>query len=57
MDKLTEKEVYVKMITLLKRENEKMASLLEDKYTPTQEDLDEMYFLDKLAKNPYIKWK
>lgn len=46
-------EVALKMIALLKKENEKMSGLLPD-YKPNIKDIEEMYFLDKLIKNEFI---
>jgi hypothetical protein len=51
---LTKYEIAIKMVALLKRENEKMASLLPN-YKPSQEDLDDMIFLNELFNNQFIK--
>jgi hypothetical protein len=47
-------EIALAMISLLKKENEKMSALLPN-YKPNIKEIEEMYFLDKLLKNQYIK--
>lgn len=51
---LTKYEIAIKMIALLKKENEKMAGMLPD-YKPIQEDLDNMFFYSKLLNNNFIE--
>lgn len=51
---LTKYEIALKMIKLLKAENEKMSGL-NPSYKPKQEDLDDMTFYSKLLQNQFIE--
>ncbi len=50
----TKYEIALEIVSLLKKENEKMASLLPN-YKPSQEDVDNMIFWDKLLRNQFIE--
>jgi predicted transcriptional regulator len=52
--KKTRFDIALEMISLLKKENEKMSALLPE-YKSNINDIEEMYFLSKLLQNEYIK--